>query len=299
MAQPVLPSPDNVIAVALVINTKDGISLVFHYPPEAPVDGVGSPSNKSPDDMFDPDDIILERLLSQPSNSLSHQPFPHKRNDNEHLITDTGTQLVPWEYIAGYPTKDLASLLSPGRPYHKKLFQVSLDNLYFISCPVYVPENGIWKKKKKAGKSKAKQDSLVPPSETDTIARNGSDQPLSARGGPTGGTAGDAGDGEKEKEKEKEKEREKEREKEKEDKISPLSMFNVVFMLTPKRHEVRELVNALHLNIIKRVNKVFKYSQQLSDFVWKESKRIQALKEKAREDSTVWPLTIYPLSSCR
>jgi len=36
---------------------------------------------------------------------------------------------------------------------------------------------------------------------------------------------------------------------------------------------------------VKKVNKAYKYSQQHSDFIWKESKRILAAKDKAREDS--------------
>jgi nitrogen permease regulator 3-like protein len=281
MAHPVLPSPSNVLAVALVTNTlKGGTEIVFQYPPENWMDSSGPSAVEGSGDLFDPDDIILERLLSQTEDARSPQTFGHKRNDNEYLMTDSGKHEAPWERLAGYPTEDLASLLSPGRSYHKKLFQVSLDNLHFISCPVFVPENGIWKKKRKTGKAKPQPDSLVLPSETDIVARNGTNKLPSAEE-LAQKTADDIGD--------KEKEREREREKEKEDKISALSMFNIVFILTPSRHEVRDLVNTLHANIIKKVNRAFRYSQRQNDFIWKECKRIQDLKEKGRDESMTAP----------
>lgn len=279
MSLPVLPNPSNLVAVALVVNrTRDGANLVFHYPPEASLDRV-TPVPGSPHGHFSQGDMILERLSTDPSQPQA-QGFHAGRGLDERLAQSSSSGgAAPWESVTGFPAGDLATLMSPGRPYHRTLFQVSLDPLHYISCPVHVPENGIWKKKRRGGlKSKNKMNSSVNLHELESSAKTANDDPPTEDAGPNsedlpeGKAAADE-------------EEEKEDRDEKEEKVSSMTMFNVVFILNPKQHEARELVNGLYSNIIKKVNKAYKYCQQHSDFVWKESKRIIRLKEKAKEES--------------
>ncbi|KAM0322836.1 hypothetical protein ACHAQA_009177 [Verticillium albo-atrum] len=285
MAQPVLPNPSNFLAVALVIKrSRDGPNFVFHYPPHVAPPHTHHAHHESSGDSYDNDDILLERLnqsgsmndVVDPSSKTDH--FPNQ-NWDDHQFTESGTQVVPWERVAGFPTQDLASVLTPAKSYHKTLFQLSLDPLYCVSYPIHVPENGVWKKKKKQQKSeRAKStktdDTYMAPSESDASKQTGEAQPSS-----------DATQSEQ-------KEKEKEKEDDTDDKRASMTMFNLVFIIHPKKHEVKELVATLYYNIIKKVNKAYKYSQQHSDFVWKESKRIIALKDKAREEkrkmSSLW-----------
>lgn len=65
-----------------------------------------------------------------------------------------------------------------------------------------------------------------------------------------------------------------------------MTMFNLVFFLNPQKHEAKELINIMFQNIIKKVNRAYKYSQQRCDFVWKESKRILQLKERGIANRT-------------
>ncbi|KAH7369088.1 nitrogen permease regulator of amino acid transport activity 3-domain-containing protein [Plectosphaerella cucumerina] len=275
MAQPVLPSPANFLAVALVIKrSRDGPNFVFHYPPRVQPPRGHQGHNESGDN----DDILLERL-NEPAESLDDPVDSSAANDlfsnwDEHQFTESGTQIVPWEHVAGFPTKDLASILTPARSYHKKLFQLSLDPLYCVSYPIHVPEAGSWKKKKKKDKPrKAKS------AKTDDTAIG----PLDPE--PTAAETSNDADADAPESKDKEKEEE-------DDKRASMTMFNLVFILHPKKHEVKELVSTLYFNIIKKLNKAYKYSQQHSDFVWKESKRIIAMKDKAREEkrkmSSLW-----------
>ncbi|KAJ6781873.1 hypothetical protein PWT90_10003 [Aphanocladium album] len=190
-------------------------------------------------------------------------------------MSESGTQSVPWETVAGYPTRDLASILTPARPYHKKLFQLSLDPLLCVSYPIHVPESGKWKKAKKSkGRAlSAMDDDTLVASRAPSIA-------ISAASAPN-----DSDDtAEKGKDNDKEKDAEKDKKDEDEEKRASMTMFNLVFILRPKKDQTRELVDALYSNIAKKVNKAFKYSQQHSDFVWKESKKILATKDRARED---------------
>ena len=70
-----------------------------------------------------------------------------------------------------------------------------------------------------------------------------------------------------------------------EEKKSGMTMFNLVFILGPQKHEAKELTETLYTHIIKKINKIYKYSQERSAFVWKESKKILTAKDKGREGS--------------
>ncbi|RSL70620.1 hypothetical protein CEP54_001745 [Fusarium duplospermum] len=271
MAVPSVTS-DNFLAVALVVNrSRDGPAFVFHYPAHVqPVSGSG------PAPGAELEDIILERLSQQGYQDVADDDasLPKQaRNPDDHFVTESGTQIVPWERVAGFPARDLAGILTPARPYHKRLFQLSLDPLYCVSYPIHVPENGKWKKPKKTARSKKLStytDDPAAPHEPDPLAPGKApEQPVE------------------------EKEVKKEEGKDKDDeKRSSMTMFNLVFILNPSSNEVKDVVETLYDHIIKKVSKVFKYSQQHSEFVWKESKRILVAKDKAREErkkmSVLW-----------
>lgn len=285
-------NPDNLIAVALVINrSRDGPAFVFNYPPSVlPVN-----ADRDACDGAECEDMLLEKL-SRPlfrdadgrspsggaTGGTKHRNHNHRHNHDEHTMSDSGTQSVPWETVAGYPTRDLASILTPARPYHKKLFQLSLDPLLCVSYPIHVPESGKWKKAKKS-KDRAQStmdDETLITSRAPSIAISAASAPDSD--GPT--------------DKEKDKDKDKEKKDDDEEKRSSMTMFNLVFILRPKKDQTRELVDALYSNIAKKVNKALKYSQQHSDFVWKESKKILASKDRAREDSKPQSLLYHLLT---
>lgn len=290
MALPILPNSSNFLGVALVINrNKDGPKFVFHYPPHiVPVQDRRREEN---DEAADEDGILLERAAGPTDGST---PYGLNVADlmawdqDDHIITDSGTQIVPWEHVAGFPTKDLESILTPARAYHKTLFQISLDPLYFVSHPIHKPENGIWKKRSKKkqnqgdGDASRREDDQLSPSEDthdgEFNAKDGSNQTETdadnvqvkdmAEQAAAAATA----------------DKHTAAQEETEDKISNMTMFNLVFILNPKKHEAKDLIDTMYTNIIRKVNKAYNYVQQRSDFVWKESKKILLLKDKARED---------------
>lgn len=290
MALPVLPNPSNFLGVALVINrNRDGPRFVFHYPPH--IVPIESRLNQDDDDNVDDDDFILDRA-AVPTNGST--PYNLNISDiiswdqDDHIITDSGTQIVPWEHVAGYPTKDLEMILTPGKAYHKSLFQISLDPLYFVSYPIHKPENGIWKKKSKKKQEKQRHGSgEIPTRETDgaSLHEDGPD----SEGKPNDGEQNLAADAFNIDVKDMATEKtatnkQAPGQEETEDKISNMTMFNLVFILNPSKHEAKDLIDTMYSNIIRKVNKAYKYVQQRSDFVWKESKKILQLKDKARED---------------
>ena len=285
MSLPILPNPSNFLAVALVINrTHEGPRFVFHYPRNVlPVHGPSARDHAEDDP--DDDDAYADRATDQPGfgfgDSWSSVATPAELanwDHDDHLFTESGTQVVPWEHVAGFPTKALEAILTPARAYHKKLFQVSLDPVYCVSYPIYVGSNGRWRKKKKKKQQKPKKDDddeEIGPLDTDHSAADVSatDAELVDIKDPAAATEKSTQEGDDK------------GDDKAEDKMSSMRMFNLVFILNPKKHEVKELVDTMYMHIIKNVNKFYKYAQQRSDFVWKESKRILVLKDKGREDS--------------
>ncbi|KAI0484761.1 nitrogen permease regulator of amino acid transport activity 3-domain-containing protein [Xylariaceae sp. FL0804] len=293
MSLPVLPNPSNFLGVALVVNrSRDlGPQFVFHYPPQIlPCDPPRAFKNGAPDELDD-DDVLLDQM-TQPLGGTVSGPEPKADqirdwNHDNHVELENGSHIVPWEYVAGYPTTDLGSILTPTRAYHQRLFQVSLDQLCFVSYPIYVPSDGIWRKKKK------KQPKYQPPKSPENLDSATKDgQPHGWTGDipqiETRDTAEDTTPVAEEAE----------------EKKSSMNMFNLVFILNPKEHEAKELTDLLYTHIIKKINKAFKYSQQKCDFVWKESKRILTLKDKNREAKTkmsvLWKeiLEVSSLAAC-
>lgn len=277
-------NPDVFLAVALVINrSRDGPAFVFHYPPhvKSVADAPGRPGSTAA--AADLEDVLLERLtqpaagLDNPGGAASGSGggthLSHHRSHDDHLMTESGSQIVPWENVAGFPTRDLAGILTPARSYHKKLFQLSLDPLYCVSCPIHVPENGRWKRPKKASKARSQSQAQshaskqqLPPQQTDDQGDSDGEPNKAAES-----TSKDANDPAKKDDNE-------------DEKRSSMTMFNLVFFLNPKKTDTKDLPALLYSNIIKKMNRAYKYSQQYSDFVWKESKRILAAKENGREE---------------
>ncbi|RYC54245.1 hypothetical protein CHU98_g11959 [Xylaria longipes] len=306
MASPALPNASNLLGVALVVNrSRDGPRFVFHYPPQihhskkprfTPAPG------SSEDELDDDDEILLNQLGGRPffEGTSANAPGLQSWDHDDHLETESGSHIVPWEHVAGYPTRDLESLLTPSRAFHKRLFQVSLDQLCFVTSPVFVPENGVWRKQKRQPKNRAPKS---PENGAEPIAAKdglpsvmlGPDV-LQIRGGDVStaddatGSSGGNGNGSVL--------------DETEEKKSGMTMFNLVFILKPKKHEAKELAETLHTHILRKTNKLFKYSQQKTDFVWKESKRILTLKDKNREEKTkmsvLWRdiLEVSSLAAC-
>lgn len=292
MASPILPSTSSLLGVALVVNrSRDGPGFVFHYPPQIQYgkkQRVTPPPGSTGDELDDDDEVLLNQLGQPPffegtSGSLPDAARLRSWNHDDHLETESGSHIVPWEHVAGYPTKDLESLLTPSRAFHKRLFHVSLDQLCFVSSPVFVHESGIWRKQKRQPKSRppnspenGAESAAIKDSHSPVVM--GPDVPQSE--GKDASAAEDAavvaggharnenGGGD-----------------ETEEKKSGMTMFNLVFILNPKKHEAKELADTLYVHIIRKINKLFKYSQQKTDFVWRESKRILALKDKHREES--------------
>ncbi|KAL2872122.1 nitrogen permease regulator 3 family protein [Aspergillus lucknowensis] len=242
----------------------------------------------------------------RPGSISSSRAYLRKRGANSDVENDSGAgsdrqedgvrarpdspYRPPWESILGLPVNVWEKLLSPSRSWHKRRFEVGVNDLAFVGWPVFVREDGGWKKQRRKRK-KTKQraewvagdlghnettedsqedagDALA--ASTETLSPHSTVLPKTQRTSISSNRSsknpGDSLDVD--------------------DKDS-MTMFNVVFVLDPPLLEYSTRIREIYDNIIKKFIKALKYEQARTDYVWKESQHILHLKEKAKEKRTL------------
>ncbi|TAQ87932.1 hypothetical protein B7494_g3745 [Chlorociboria aeruginascens] len=255
------------LSVALVIKSKDGPRLVFHHPPHLTSSATQPPvrygteldpdeededqgAEGAEDSDLEDDDFPLEQGFG----NLNLNNFSPGLGSDEHYDGPNGEQVVPWEQLGEFKTTDLESILTPSRAYHKKKFQLFLDPLHFVSYPIHVREDGTWKKKSKKKPKKPGSESIE--------SKPGEDEETVPSKGTKSVDTNDSDD----------------------DDDQNMTMFNVVFILVLPKAEAQERIAEIYEHVIKKFNKALHHAQAQSGYVWKESKIILAMKEKAREE---------------
>ena len=292
MAYPTAAMESGLIAIALVIRSRDGPRFVFHYPPHpdtktsqrkglygTELDESDSEDDTLPVDNSDLDDgnfLAHKAHKLDLSDSVVTEPKDHVEAAEEdldgHYDNRSGEHVVPWEHLFDFHTTDLESILTPSRAYHKKKFELSLDPLYFVSCPIHIRPDGLWNKKK------PKKSRKPNPTDSETV--------ISGRGKSNGSEG-----------------------KDKSGMVTPaetasedgedhggMTMFNVVFILNVPKDEADEKIATIYDHVIKKLNKALKHGQASANYVWKESEMILLMKEKAREESKLG--LYYSITHC-
>ncbi|OQD77442.1 hypothetical protein PENDEC_c002G02126 [Penicillium decumbens] len=203
-----------------------------------------------------------------------------------------GSFRAPWESLLGVPGSVWEKLLSPSKSWNKRRFEVGINDLALIGWPVFVREDGNWRKQRRKKKKKHRAeweggelghnetedgqgdegvvlspemmasvaslaDSAVSPTETTKRVSY-----LGAKYGKHPNGSDDA-----------------------EDK-DHMTMFNVVFVMDPPLLEYSMRVKEIYENIIKKFAKALKWEQARTDYVWRESQHILQVRRKARETKT-------------
>jgi hypothetical protein len=191
-------------------------------------------------------------------------------------------------------------LLSPSRSWHKRRFEVGINDLALIGWPVFVREDGTWRKqrRKKKKKPRAEWDGGELGHNENAEDGQGEEDPamspdlggsvatiteLTLTASPTEVKRTSAASGKFG--------------KQPEDSLDPedkdqMTMFNVVFVMDPPLLEYSMRVKEIYENIIKKFAKALKWEQARTDYVWRESQHILQVRRKARETSM---LTIHIL----
>ena len=281
MPSNLITTSPGLIAIALVIRSRDGPRFVFHYPPQPTTKapqralrygtdlGGGESEEKSEIDEYDSDSDLedgeyqlqqgfgklgLKENSINASSALGNTHEVDPSDGDEHYDLPSGEHFVPWEHLGEFSTKDLESILTPSRAFHKKRFELSLDPLHFLTYPIHVREDGLWKKRKPKKGKKANEE---------------------AGGGVGVQSEHKADDGEVKADG---------KTSEDGDDHGGMTMFNVVFVLNVPREEEDERIAEIYEHVIKKFNKALKHAQAQTNYVWKESEMILTMKEKAREE---------------
>lgn len=205
-----------------------------------------------------------------------------RRTDSGHGKGSVELSDPPWENFLGLKTDVWEKLLCPAPAWHKRRFEVGLNDLTFVGWPVFARENGMWRKRRTRRKKRAEE--IEDASAAETEAERETEAVTSPRGSELANLfdSTESLKGSKEREKEKDKEKEAAGK----DSKGEMTMFNVVFVLNPPILEYHLRVKEKYENVIKKFGKGLKSEQVRADYVWTEVQKILHIKEKARESGT-------------
>jgi hypothetical protein len=158
---------NGLIAVLLITRSRPGPKLVFHHPP--------IPRYNSRTTNYDHGVHSSDESHSD-SDGYGSGPESKKRrrgaSDSTVRHPEPGTMDVPnpLEKVLGYDVGSLERLLSPGRWCEKKKFEICLDGVTFVGLPIFAKEDGSWAARDEP--SMAKPPSIVPTLRKDDSIEN-------------------------------------------------------------------------------------------------------------------------------
>ncbi|CBF87783.1 nitrogen permease regulator 3 family protein [Aspergillus nidulans FGSC A4] len=236
----------------------------------------------------------------RPGSISSSRAYLRKRGANSDAETDSGVgsdrqedgsresdgpNRVPWESILGLPVDVWEKLLSPSRSWHKRRFELGINDLAFVGWPVFVREDGNWRKQRRKKKKKqraewesgelghndATEDSQddgndAVAASTETLSPFSALHPISQRPSVPNSRSSQMSS-----------------EPLDADDKDMMTMFNVVFVLDPPLLEYSMRVREIYDNVIKKFSKALKWEQSRTNYVWRECQHILNIKEKAKE----------------
>ncbi|KAF1834263.1 hypothetical protein BDW02DRAFT_569281 [Decorospora gaudefroyi] len=322
MAVP-LPPASNLHAILLVTNSRSlGPRLVFHYPPLSPsaaalaaakdpawfrhgswtasVDSRSSDSDwDSSTDSDDDHDLEMGSHRVSDKSRLSSAGWGQQETmdeeDADHGIDEPessgpGPQAGggDWDTVLGFKTDALEKMLSPSKEYNKRRFELGVESIVFVGAPMFVRDDGLWKKgkkgKKRRKKKKKRADKAHPDDDNDdepppspaSRAPEAFEYPQGFEPGyghdSVSSTPSDADAGS-----------DTRSNSTTHDTNPDMTMFNVVFVLNPPALEYQQRVQDMYDNVTRKYAKALKYEEARFQYVWKESKRIIDIKQRAKE----------------
>ncbi|KAI1960937.1 Nitrogen permease regulator 3 [Ophidiomyces ophidiicola] len=190
-------------------------------------------------------------------------------------------QIPPWDVFLDIKTDVWEKLLCPASSWHKRRFEVGVNDLSFVGWPVFVKDDGSWRKKKKKKKippehagmgisglrSMSQADRTRSAKKVDGFAyfQGSRDVPDGPSRSSTESTTGDEHSSLSEN-------------------GDSMTMFNVVFVMNPPILEHNQRIKENYDNVIKKFGKGLKFEQATANYVWKEAQTITHIKDRAREN---------------
>jgi nitrogen permease regulator 3-like protein len=284
----VAPPPNpSLVAIILVVQARSGPRFVYHYPP--------SPLSKSASNRFEggPSPYDDSTSSDEESTSASEEEVssdthgrgwtkPKRANLTDEEAEDSsspgtdderhGGWRVPWEHLLDLDANALERLLMPSdRSWHKRRFEVGFNELVFVGWPIFMREDGTWRKerrKEKVPSDKAQSVAVNRGPEVLPEGKHDSQDPI-ANLGQTDLAPSVPTDIESDL-------REESRE---------MTIFNVVFVLNPPILEYSLRVKEMYDHVVKKLGRALKREQARTNYVWKQSEIILEAKAQARHKS--------------
>ncbi|KAF2266803.1 hypothetical protein CC78DRAFT_531247 [Lojkania enalia] len=204
-----------------------------------------------------------------------------------------------WNTVLGFKVDALEKMLCPAKSFNKRRFELGVEGIVLVGAPMFVRDDGLWKKAKKK-KDKGPKEKLE-----DRLFKakvHHSDEEPSPEGQPpfvypegfepgyghglmsgaASGAVSEAGSDT--------------RSNSTIDHAPDMTMFNVVFVMNPPALEYQLRVREMYDNVTRKYSKALKYAQARNQYVWKESKKIMNIKQRAKENgdslTVTWHETI-------
>ncbi|KIX95403.1 uncharacterized protein Z520_08920 [Fonsecaea multimorphosa CBS 102226] len=269
----------SLLAILLVVQgrTGSGAEIVFHYPPdplsaerpsyaaESTDDDDGESSSSDSEESSSEEDFdLFTRRFGNAVTATQNQENQSQHSDDEdsNYLSKRGTQdnsqwKPSWEPLLGLGEDGLVSLLAPGRSWHKRRFELGINDLTFLGRPVYAREDGFWRKVKVRRSRTVEDEGLSPEVTLSDSAQD--DEVNDDEAAPTDHSSKKDGHA-------------KERVK------SQLTMFHVVFVMDPPPLEHTARVKEMYDHVVKKFSKVLKWAQSHHDYVWEQSELLQSIR---------------------
>ena len=294
----VAPPPNpSLVAIILVVQARSGPRFVYHYPP-SPLSKSSinrsknrwssyeeqSTSEDETTTTSDEDDLSDEygsgRTKSKRANVTDEEDEDSSSPGTDHKQREGWP--VPWERLLGLDASALERLLMPSdRRWHKRRFEVGFNDLVFVGWPIFIREDGTWRKRRRKERSHGDRAKDVTTTlDLEVLSEREHDtQDEAEQGGkgdriPSSNTKADSSHMAESRE---------------------MTIFNVVFVLNPPILEYSLRVKEMYDHVVKKLGRALKWEQARTNYVWKQSEIILKAKTQARHKSQ------YPcsLSSAR
>ncbi|KAF1911684.1 nitrogen permease regulator of amino acid transport activity 3-domain-containing protein [Ampelomyces quisqualis] len=183
-----------------------------------------------------------------------------------------------WDTVLGFRTDALEKMLSPSSEFNKRRFELGVESMVFVGAPMFVREDGLWKKLKRRKKKRPEpgvhDETPVKPKPEPFVCPEGFEPGYghgSVSSGPSGPPSEAGSDARST--------------ATSHDQFPDMNMFNVVFVLNPPALEYQQRVKDMYDNVTRKYAKALKYEEARFQYVWKESKCILDIKQRAKEDN--------------
>ncbi|KAI4151672.1 MAG: hypothetical protein LQ340_003367 [Diploschistes diacapsis] len=171
MPTQLLPPNPSLVAIILIIKTRQGVKHIYHFPsnpgqdkPHVKLDYEHSSEEESSDS---------EASYSSVEDNANWQAANDRTTDNgdDENLDESGSaspdKKDTWEDAERNP-KELLGLplgfetfLCPPVTYHKKRFEIAIDELTFLGWPCFARENGDWKRRSKSIRDQRRRMSTI------------------------------------------------------------------------------------------------------------------------------------------